>query len=119
MSRDDTAARGYPAAAVRAARSVVRAAGTDLGERGVRVALDGDVADGDDADGLGVLADGHAPDVVLAHDLDRLVERAVRRQRPRVARRDLADLRVGVAAVGDGAHDDVAVGDDAGELVVL
>src|SRR3954447_15532688 len=100
MSRDATAARGYPAAVFGAARLVVLAAGADVGQRRLGVALLGRVAERDDPHRAAVLQDGHAADVVLAHDRDRLVDRLVGRDRARVARGDVADRRLGIATVG-------------------
>src|SRR4051794_19040842 len=52
---------------------VVARLGGDVGEGRVGIALDGEVADRNDADGTAVLDDRDAPDVLLAHDADRVL----------------------------------------------
>src|SRR3954451_396984 len=100
--------------------SVVRRLRCDVGERRVGVALDGEVAERDDAGRPLVLDDEDAADVLLAHEPDRVVDGLIDGQRRRPHRGGLADARrVGVEPLRDDAHGDVTVGDDAGDLTVL
>ena len=57
----------------------------------MRVAVERQVADRDDADRLAVLTDRKSPDAVLAHQLDRPGDRVVRPHGDQMVAGDLAD----------------------------
>src|SRR5690606_20372704 len=100
--------------------SVVGRCGADLAECGLGVALLGEVAEAHESDQLAVVDDGQAADGPLTHDLHRLCDGVVRTEGHEVVAAYLLHRSgSGVGTVGDRAHDDVAVGDDATQVAVL
>src|SRR5688572_2203224 len=82
---------------------------------GVAGGVFGDVGLGEDAAAAAVVVDdGDAADLALFHSPDALVEVHVRRYAEEIGGHAVGRAkREGVLAFGDGADDDVAVGDDA------
>src|SRR5690606_22115803 len=93
----------------------------DLAQHGAGVALDSEVAERYDAERvLLIIHHDDAPDVLLAHQLHRVVDVVVGGQRRQIARTDLRYGRaLRVEPLSHGSHRDVAVGDDADGFVVL
>src|SRR6188474_684344 len=98
----------------------VRRRGGDVGECRVRVAVEGQVADADDAHDLAVLDHRQPPHRLLSHDLYRAPHRIVGGNGGQVVARDVADAGgTRVATFRDHPHDEVAIGQDPGQVAVV
>src|SRR5438874_12455575 len=100
--------------------STVRRSGADIGKRGAGIALCRQVSDRHHADRPAVLDHGETPYRTLAHPYRGLRYLVRRSQRGDLMTANVAELHFGwLASIGDRAHHDVAIGDDAADLLVV
>src|SRR6266542_5304720 len=92
----------------------------DVRQRGVRIPVNSEVADGHHADDRFVVHDRKPPERLLPYELDGVIDQVFPRYGRKVSAADLAKHRVlRILARGQPTHHEIPVGDDAAGLTFL